>query len=144
MVAKAPRWLVEVGAVREWVLRVECELNGGNGGGCGSRVHEQRLALTFIGGMLKEEGMGAGREAGQLGQAPGSGPGLAGGARAQRWPRARVAERTSGCGVLADRSDSDDAGGSRGRGACSFGKQRSGGADVEQARVRHDGLRCAL
>ena len=52
-------------------------------------------------------------------------------ARAQRWPLARVAERTSGSGVLADRSDSDGAGGNRGSGACSFRKQRSGGADVE-------------
>ena len=130
-----PGWLVEVGAVREWVLRVEGELDGGNGGGRGSRAREQRLALAFIGGMVKEEGMGAGREAGQLGQAPGSGPGLAEGAQAQRWPRARVAERTSGSGVLVDRSDSNGAGGSRGSGACSFGKQRSGGADVEQARA---------
>ena len=62
-------------------LSVEGELGGVNGGGCGSRAREQRLALAFIGGMVKEEGMGAGREAGSSGRA-GSSPGMAGGGRA--------------------------------------------------------------
>ena len=47
-------------------------LDGGNDGGCGSQARKQRLALAFVGGMVKEEGMGAGREAGQrLGQVKG-------------------------------------------------------------------------
>ena len=50
---------------------------------------------ALMGGRASDDGL---ERAGQLGQA-GSGPGTAGGARVQRWPRARVVERTSGRGV---------------------------------------------
>ena len=64
-------------------LSVEGELGGINGGGYGSRAREQRLALAFIGGMVKEEWMArAGRPA-----SSGSGRGA--------WPDAAVAERPS-------------------------------------------------
>ena len=53
-------------------------------------LHEQRLALAFIGGMVKEEGMGTGREAGSSGRA-----GSSRGAR----PDAAGTERPSERGV---------------------------------------------
>ena len=71
-------------------LSVEGELGGVNDDGCDSRAREQRLALAFIGGMVKEEGMRAGREAGSSGRA-----GSSRGAR----PDAAGAERPSKRGV---------------------------------------------
>jgi len=49
VVAKAPRWLVEVGAVREWVLGVEVEL-GGAWLGSGSAVSRGGRKQGKIGG----------------------------------------------------------------------------------------------
>ena len=71
-------------------LSVEGELGGINGGGYGSWAREQRLALAFIGGMVKKEGMGVGREAGSSGSS-GSGRGAR--------PDAAVTERPSERGV---------------------------------------------
>ena len=76
----APGW-VGVEAERRGQVDGEVERRHGNGGGCGSRAREQRLALAFIGGMVKEEWMArAGR------------PGSSGSGRGAR-PDAAVAER---------------------------------------------------
>ena len=67
-------------------------LDGGNGGGCGSRAREQRLASAFIGSMVKEEWISwAGR------------PGSSGSGRGAR-PDAAVAERPSRAAVVMRRA----------------------------------------
>ena len=70
-------------AERRGQLSGEVERRHSNGGGCGSRAREQRLASAFIGGMVKEEWMV------RVGR-----PGSSGSGRGAR-PDAAVAERPS-------------------------------------------------